>query len=234
LCDKTKKYLQIINSCQAGNDTMDGIPNRKNIRALLHEGFSLNDLHDLCFDEPKLKPIYDNWAEIKNKNEFIRQMIDYALNKFIVDLILEAARERNPPRFEHHKPYFFPDPTLETVVQQEIPGESVGKVLLDNDLGKGILLGGIYENIPLQIVAHNWADYGGVGWVRSGWLFIPQWTPSHAVAFFKIHVLEDGTGYIHLVDVSHPAHTIWLVTRDGLKFEDEFHYITHPAEVWQF
>lgn len=70
--------------------------------------------------------------------------------------------------------------------------------------------------------------------MRSGWLYVPQWTESLSVAFFKVHISELGAGYIHLVDVASPKHTIWLKTQTGYSNEKEFHYLSFPTDVWEF
>jgi hypothetical protein len=109
----------------------------------------------------------------------------------------------------------------------------VGLVSASNALGRGITLGGTYRNIPLRLVATRWSGYG-MSWMRSGWLFVPQLTCSHAIAFFKLHVQDEGSGYIHIIDASDPVHTIWLTTGTGFKKEDQFHYINHPMAIWPF
>jgi hypothetical protein len=70
--------------------------------------------------------------------------------------------------------------------------------------------------------------------MRSGWLFAPQFTHSHAVAFFKLHVQDEGSGYIHILAASDPNHTIWLTTAAGFKKEGQFHYTDHPMAIWPF
>ncbi len=85
----------------------------------------------------------------------------------------------------------------------------------------------------MQIAATSWAEYGDT-LVRSGWLFVPQLTESHSVAFFKIHISDNGHGYIHIVDVANPPHNIWLTTQTGFRREDKFHHRTHATDLWQF
>jgi hypothetical protein len=59
--------------------------------------------------------------------------------------------------------------------------------------------------------------------MRGGWLFIPQWTANHAISFFKVHVFDNGTGYMHIVDTTDPAHTVYLATDTGSRKEKSFH-----------
>ncbi len=202
--------------------------NFKNIRILLTKGFTENDLLELCFDEPELRPVYENRAEAAGKSNLVRQIIDHAHTRLAIESVLNWAKDHNPARYEKHQPYYQPGPP-----KTQENSSQITLVLPDNDLGKGITLGGVYRTIPFRIVATKWAEYGE-SWVRSGWLFIPQWTENHAIAFFKIHAYDVGVGYIHLVDVSDPKHTIWLTTETGFKKEGEFHYIMHPSDTWEF
>jgi hypothetical protein len=202
--------------------------NLKNIRDLLVEGFSEHDLRDaLCFYEASFRPLYDQLSQQADKEAITQQIIDYAVRHLEVDSLLSWARQKNPRRYERHRPY---RPEKEP---SEVAHDTFS--LLDNNhLGFGITLGGIYRGIPLKLAATDWATYGMRGKVRSGWLYIPQWTASHAVAFFKIHVSDDGTGYIHIADVAHPVHPVWLKTKTGYSKERDFHYIASPTEVWEF
>lgn len=201
--------------------------NFKNIRLLLTEGFVKDQLLDLCFDTPDLREIYENMSDVSRKSDLIRNLIDYAHKQVVLDQVLAWAKRTNRVQYDRFEPYY-------QVENLEDVNMNVGQVLLDNSLGRGITLGGAYRDIPLQLMATKWIEYGQLGWVRSGWLFIPQWTANHATTFFKVHANRDGKGYIHLTDVSAPAHVIWLTTTAGSKEEKEFHYILHPSDVWQF
>ena len=198
----------------------------KNIRNLLSEGFSKEELIDLCFYEPKLKSICDQFDTNATKNEIMRQILDYAHQKLQIDTLLTVAKEANPSRYERHQPYF-----------QNVPKH--WKPILDNDLGFGISIGGLYQEHPLEALAIGWSDYGFT-LVKSGWLYVAQLGQCHSVAFFKIHIKGDGTGYIHIVDVSSPPHIVWLETDAGFRKEEKFHYIqlsdgsAQSAVVWDF
>jgi hypothetical protein len=86
-------------------------------------------------------------------------------------------------------------------------------------------------------VATDWAKYG-TGWVKSGWLYIPERTHSHAVTFFKIHAFDDKTGYIHILDSANPTHKLWLETNTGFREEQTFCWDEHKdalrTALWQF
>jgi len=217
-----------------GNGLVNQLPNTRNISEFLNNSFSLEELKNLSFFEPSLERFYTDSSEVDIKSKYVREMIDFALRRGAIDALLAAAKAERPQIYEQYAPYFITGPALMNESKGETLEISAGSVLPDNSLGKGLVLGGLYQKVPLRIVAHDWAEYGNASWVRSGWLFIPQWTPSHAVAFFKVHVLEGGTGYIHITDVSDPVHTIWLATSGGLKIEKEFHYVAHPVDVWHF
>lgn len=205
-----------------------------NIRVFLTESFSLEELFNLCFDTPELQDVCEDRPANPSVGSYARLMVEYADKRGLLETLLQAAQEQNPNMYARYEPRFHIEPIVDANYREESSLESSGSVLPDNNLGKGLMLGGLYRDIPLKIAAHDWAEYGIGGWVRSGWLFIPQRTASHAVTFFKVHVLNDRTGYIHLADVSAPAHTIWLVTSGGLKIEKEFHYVTYPVDVWHF
>jgi serine/threonine protein kinase len=110
--------------------------------------------------------------------------------------------------------------------------------LPDDNLGNGIKLGGVYRNVPLKIVAGNWIQYYGTGWVRSGWLFAPERTHNFAETFFKIHLFHNGHSYIHILASANPAHTVWLETATGFKMEGYFCWDGIPdaprSDLWEF
>jgi hypothetical protein len=49
-----------------------------------------------------------------------------------------------------------------------------------NDLGKGIKLGGTYKETPLYVTTSEWSMYDD-GWVKSGWLYSPSLIYSEAI-----------------------------------------------------
>ena len=149
-----------------------------------------------------------------------------------MDTLLLRAKEANPYRYAEHQPYVNRESPQQHRVPRS-PPEKLCEVVPANDLGYGITLGGFYRNLSLCVAATEWTPYGQ-SQVRSGWLYIPQWTANHALAFFKIHVHEDGTGYIHIVDAADPVHSIHLLTSAGDIQKDEFHYLDNPAALWTF
>lgn len=100
------------------------------------------------------------------------------------------------------------------------------RTLFSNDLGKGIKLGGLIKDTSLEVVASDWARFRNVGWV------------SHAIAFFKIHLGDNGKGYIHILDAANPVHTIWLKTDAHFEREQEFCWnedkSVQTTALWEF
>jgi len=123
------------------------------------------------------------------------------------------------------------------------------KVLLNDlrsgglDLGFGIRLHGHASTGPdtaeeLLAIASGWQAFGP-GSVRSGWLFhayypepMPDHTFSpvdlwarnacHATVFFKLHVWNNGTGYIHLSSASDHVSNLTLQTACGDRVSGAF------------
>jgi len=96
-----------------------------------------------------------------------------------------------------------------------------------NDLGKGVEMGGKYRDRPqnLELVSSDWARWRDGGWVKSGWFYNPPDSDlSHAVAFFKIHCRDDGTGFVQVLSASNRPHEIWLQTNTGSEQKHSFSY----------
>lgn len=109
----------------------------------------------------------------------------------------------------------------------------------NNDLGHGIIINGVYKGEPLEMVASAWIRYENINWVLSGWLYASHYSDvSHAVAFFKLHIRANGTGYVHILDCSNPVHTIEMITESGFHREEEFCWDIDPevqrTALWEF
>lgn len=207
---------------------MNDYYNRRNIHAVLMEGFGLEDLQTFCALSDSFRAVYDNWLH-RSKNDFVVAMIDYGYRQLKLEELLDWVQKENAARYNQHLPYVNPETTVVTGI-----GRPLVSVLPDDSLGKGIHFGGTYQGIPLRIAATEWTAYGRQREVRSGWTFIPQWGASHAITFFKIHVYDVGEGYIHIVDVTEPAHPVYLATAAGTRQEMDFHYTENPSAVWGF
>jgi hypothetical protein len=77
----------------------------RNIRNLLTEGFTDEELRRFCYDMPEFRPVYDQLAQTSGKTEIIDRLIEYADRKLQVELLLALAKEQNPARYEEYRPY---------------------------------------------------------------------------------------------------------------------------------
>lgn len=80
--------------------------NLKNIRMLLTEGFSVEDLWEFCFDEPEFRTLCDQLPQNASKAEITRLLVIYAKQKSLFEPLLTWASKINPTRYEAHQPYF--------------------------------------------------------------------------------------------------------------------------------
>lgn len=84
---------------------MDGRYYFSNIRRLLTEGFTLEELRRLCYDEPSFRPVYHQLADDSRKEEIIDRLIEYADQKLLVDSLLSWAKANNPAMYDQYQPY---------------------------------------------------------------------------------------------------------------------------------
>lgn len=84
--------------------------NLKNIKTLLIEGFTEDELRGLAFFESDFEPFYDKLPKSASKDEIIRLLVEYAARRVKVDELLAWAKEANPNRYERHQPYAIPAP----------------------------------------------------------------------------------------------------------------------------
>lgn len=80
--------------------------NLANIRALLIEGFSEEELRLLCYDAPNFRPVYPHLPRLADKAEIVQRLLEYAEQQMQLEALLEWAKEHNPDRFEEHQPYY--------------------------------------------------------------------------------------------------------------------------------
>lgn len=80
--------------------------NFERIRTLFIEGFSDEDLRDLCFDVPDFRPVYHQLAQTTGKTEIVRRLLAHAAQRAQLDLLLALAKERNPAQYTAREPYF--------------------------------------------------------------------------------------------------------------------------------
>ncbi|MBI1879352.1 MAG: hypothetical protein HYR94_14235, partial [Chloroflexi bacterium] len=77
----------------------------KKIRTLLYEGFTEEELRDLLFFEDEFKPLHKELATSAGKGTIIRQLLDYAEKRVLLDKLLAWAKKGNPTRYKKHQPY---------------------------------------------------------------------------------------------------------------------------------
>ncbi len=102
---------------------MSELYNLANIRELLTNGFNDAELRALCFDLPGFRPVYDQLAQNTGKAEIVAKLLEHADKTEQLDTLLALAKERNPARYEKHRPYHLDDtssspPTALTREQQ--------------------------------------------------------------------------------------------------------------------
>ncbi|MFN8459037.1 MAG: hypothetical protein U0401_31045, partial [Anaerolineae bacterium] len=86
--------------------------NLKNIRRLLTEGFSPDDLRYFAHDTPHFKAVYNELAQTTGKAEIAHHLLEYANYQGLLDELLAWAKEANALGFEKYQPYY------ETVVSK--------------------------------------------------------------------------------------------------------------------
>ena len=79
-----------------------------NIRNLLSQGFSAEELRRLTFYDADFRRVYDQLSPNAGKAAIIDQIIDYAEDRLLLDKLLAWARAENPARYNQHQPYAEP------------------------------------------------------------------------------------------------------------------------------
>ncbi|NJN99411.1 MAG: hypothetical protein HC875_37595 [Anaerolineales bacterium] len=79
--------------------------NLENIRTLLTEGFTAEELRRLCYDEADFKPVYDQLAQNTGKAAIIDLLLEYAARKLKMEALLGWAKAHNPAMYAEHQPY---------------------------------------------------------------------------------------------------------------------------------
>lgn len=110
---------------------MDKDYNRNNIRILLTEGFTHEELHDFCFDEAAFRPVYDKLVPKTGKEDIIRLLLDHANRKLQIEVLLKWAKEHNPARYEKHQPYYSNITTSPAISKEAKKAELQSKIQSD-------------------------------------------------------------------------------------------------------
>jgi tetratricopeptide (TPR) repeat protein len=80
--------------------------NLKNIRTLLTEGFSPEDLRYFAHDTPNFKAVYNELAQRTGKAEIAHRLLEYANQQGRIDELLAWAKEQNSLGYEKHGLYY--------------------------------------------------------------------------------------------------------------------------------
>jgi hypothetical protein len=75
------------------------------IRRLLTEGFTTEELERFCRDVPDFKPVYYQLPQRASNVEIVVRLIDYAERKWLVEVLLDWAKEHNSIEYEKYQPY---------------------------------------------------------------------------------------------------------------------------------
>lgn len=121
--------------------------NLRNIRTLLTQGFTDEELRHLCYDNPEFRPVYEQLAQVTSKGGIVQELIEYAERKELMETLLAVAKELNPARYEKLQPYY--GIHIEPAPSSGIPGKSHGPIASSGTRGKshGVVLGGrVYIN----------------------------------------------------------------------------------------
>jgi HEAT repeat protein len=110
----------------------------KNIRTLLTEGFTDEELRQFCFDDPAFTPYYPHLPSGASRAELARLIVNYARQKSLLETLLAWAKEQNPARYETHQPYEVP-------LDDNAPAD---EVYFDPDLEP-------FLPAPEQVIAHR-------------------------------------------------------------------------------
>lgn len=102
----------------------------ENIRSLLIEGFSAEELAALCFD--KFKPVHNQLSPKSGKTDIVQLLLQHTDQTLAVDELLAWAEKNNPAKYEQYQPYFSlnasPAPFQPTPVS--LPGSGVAVRIL--------------------------------------------------------------------------------------------------------
>jgi hypothetical protein len=76
------------------------------IRRLFTEGFTAEQLEDLCRDTPDFKPVYHQLPQRASKVEIVQRLLMYAEGASLLEFLLDWAKERNSTEYEKYQPYY--------------------------------------------------------------------------------------------------------------------------------
>ena len=80
--------------------------NLGNIRTLLIEGFSENELRSFCFDHPNFRDVHNQLSENTGQSQIVYQLVEHADRKELFTPLLSWAEKQAPARYKRHQPYY--------------------------------------------------------------------------------------------------------------------------------
>jgi hypothetical protein len=88
-----------LDACKK-DEPMTTYYNLKNIRTLLIEGFTDEELRHLCYDIPNFRPVYNQLAQNSGKAEIVDRLLKHADQTLQIETLLVLVKEHNPARYE--------------------------------------------------------------------------------------------------------------------------------------
>ena len=105
---------------------------KPNIRKLLINGFSDQELRRLYCEIPDFYPVCDDLSHRSSKSEIVDQLIEYADRTLQIDTLLDLAKEQRPERYDFHGPYY----EGESTEAHDQAGAHDSEILVDSHAGE--------------------------------------------------------------------------------------------------
>lgn len=129
---------------------MSSTYNWSNIRELLSEGFSAEQLRTFCHDHASFRPVHDQLNDQTGKGRIVTLLLEYVDRHLLVDELLAWVEQTNSRRYEIHQPYVI-NSTNETSTQpysvSDPSSEADTSIIVEPRVGSGNGLSG-YSNHP--------------------------------------------------------------------------------------
>lgn len=78
----------------------------ENIRTLLVNGFTDEEIRQLCYDTPDFRPVYDHLAQNAGKAEIVHRLVEHIDRKELQEPLLAWAKKCNPVKYGKYAPYY--------------------------------------------------------------------------------------------------------------------------------
>jgi hypothetical protein len=104
--DRYNEAKRIPAEVKIERDSLVRSYNLKNIRTLLTEGFTEEELRRLCYDVAEFRPVYDQLAQNTGKARIVDYLLEYAERKLLLEVLLTLVKTQIPARYDRHQPYY--------------------------------------------------------------------------------------------------------------------------------